>query len=131
VGSELFRQHRLGRAGPSRPVPDYSAAKAALTNYSKGLAQQFARNGLRVVTVSPGPVATSAWLGPDGVAAQTAAIRGGDAATVVREAEEAIPTGRFVTPAEVADLVAFLASARASMITGVDVLIDGGLTQTV
>lgn len=121
---------RNGRV-PVPSVPDYSAAKAALTNYSKGLAQQFARQGLRVVTVSPGPVATPAWLGPDGVAVQIVAMRGGDKATIVRQTEEAIPMGRFVRSDEVADLVVFLASARASMITGVDILIDGGLTQTV
>ena len=114
---------------PVRGVPDYSAAKAALTNYSKGLAQQFARQGLRVVTVSPGPVASPAWLGPDGIAAQEVAMEGGDKEEVVRQTGEAIPMGRFVTPDEVADLVAFLASSRAAMITGADVLIDGGLTQ--
>lgn len=121
---------RNGRV-PVSSVPDYSAAKAALTNYSKGLAQQFARRGLRVVTVSPSPVATPAWLGPDGVAVQIVAMRGGDKATIVRQTEEAIPMGRFVRSDEVADLAVFLASARASMITGVDILIDGGLTQTV
>jgi len=114
---------------PVRGVPDYSAAKAALTNYSKGLAQQFAKQGLRVVTVSPGPVATPLWLGPDGVAAQEVAMEGGDANEIVRQTEQAIPLGRFVTAEEVADLVAFLASPRAAMITGTDVLIDGGLSQ--
>jgi len=115
---------------PVASVPDYSAAKAALNNYSKGLARQHAGVGLRVVTVSPGPVSTALWLGPDGVAVQAAAMEGSDPETVVRETEQGIPAGRMARPAEVADLIVYLASSRAAMITGVDVLIDGGLTQS-
>ena len=58
---------------PVRRIPEYSAAKAALNNYSKGLAGQYAADGIRVVTVSPGPTATPLWLGPQGAAAQQAA----------------------------------------------------------
>lgn len=115
---------------PVPGVPDYSAAKAALNNYSKGLALQHAGESLRVVTVSPGPTSTALWLGPDGVAVQAAAMEGSDPATVVGKTEQAIPAGRMVKPAEVADLIVYLTSSRAAMITGVDVLIDGGLTQT-
>jgi NAD(P)-dependent dehydrogenase (short-subunit alcohol dehydrogenase family) len=115
---------------PVPGVPDYSAAKAALNNYAKGLALQHASDGLRVVTVSPGPTSTALWLGPHGVAVQAAAMEGSDPATVVSNTERAIPAGRMVKPGEVADLIVYLASTRASMITGVDVLIDGGLTQT-
>jgi NAD(P)-dependent dehydrogenase (short-subunit alcohol dehydrogenase family) len=113
---------------PAPRAPDYSAAKAALANYSKGLALQFAAQGLRVVAVSPGPVATMALLGPDGVAAQIAAMEGRDLEEVVSQIKAAVPLGRLVEPFEVADLIVFLASARASMISGVDVLIDGALT---
>jgi len=115
---------------PVPGVPDYSAAKAALNNYAKGLAMQHAREGLRVLTVSPGPTSTALWLGPDGVAAQVAAMEGSDPKTVVSETEQGIPAGRMVKAEEVADLIVYLASARAAMITGIDVLIDGGLTQT-
>ncbi len=118
---------------PVSAVPDYSAAKAALTNYSKGLAGQYARRGLRVVSVSPGPTSTPAWLGPGGVADQNAAMgfRGTDRDAVIRATEEAIPAGRLIKPEEVANLIVYLASPRASMITGVDILIDGGMTQTI
>lgn len=116
---------------PVPSVPDYSAAKAALNNYAKGLALQHAREGLRVVTVSPGPTSTALWLGPEGAAAQAAAIEGSDPQSVVSKTEQAIPAGRMVKPEEVADLIVYLASSRAEMITGVDVLIDGGLTQTI
>jgi NAD(P)-dependent dehydrogenase (short-subunit alcohol dehydrogenase family) len=69
---------------PVRGVPDYSAAKAALNNYSKGLAGQYAKQGLRVVTMSPGPTATPLWLGPEGAAVQSAALEGGDADSIAR-----------------------------------------------
>ncbi len=72
---------------PVSAVPDYSAAKAALTNYSKGLAGQYARRGLRVVSVSPGPTSTPGWMGPGGVADQNAAVRGTDRDSVIRATE--------------------------------------------
>jgi NAD(P)-dependent dehydrogenase (short-subunit alcohol dehydrogenase family) len=115
---------------PIPPVADYSAAKAALNNYSKGLAGEYAAKGLRVVTVSPGPTATPLWLGPHGAAAQSAALEGGDPASIARSAAERMPHGRFVRAEEVADLIAFLASPRAASINGIDILIDAGLTQT-
>jgi NAD(P)-dependent dehydrogenase (short-subunit alcohol dehydrogenase family) len=116
---------------PVPSVPDYSAAKAALTNYSKGLAREYAAQGLRIVTVSPGPTATPLWLGPQGAAVQAGALEGKEPASIVRETEEAMPHGRMVRPEEVADLIVYLASARAGSISGVDVLIDAGLTQTI
>jgi NAD(P)-dependent dehydrogenase (short-subunit alcohol dehydrogenase family) len=120
---------RNGRV-PVPSVPDYSAAKAALNNYSKGLARQHAAEGLRVVTVSPGPTATPMWLGPDGAAVQHAARSGTDAEAVVRRTEAAMPHGRLARPEEVADLIVYLASARAGSVSGIDILIDAGLTQT-
>lgn len=116
---------------PVPGVPDYAAAKAGLNNYSKGLAGQYAAQGIRVVTVSPGPTATPMWLGPDGVAAHQAARAGTAADEIVRRTEAAMPHRRFVKAEEVADLIAFLASARAASISGIDILIDAGLTQTV
>jgi NAD(P)-dependent dehydrogenase (short-subunit alcohol dehydrogenase family) len=115
---------------PVRGVPDYSAAKAALNNYSKGLAGQYAKQGLRVVTVSPGPTATPLWLGPEGAAVQSAALEGDDAESIARRVGENMPHGRMVKPDEVADLIVYLASARAGSINGVDILIDAGMTQT-
>ena len=116
---------------PVPAVPDYSAAKAALLNYSKGLAREYASRGLRVVSVFPGPVATPLWLGPGGAAEQAAMLAGTAPEDEVRETEQAMPQGRFVTAAEVADLVAYLASQRAGSVSGVDILIDAGMTQTI
>ena len=116
---------------PVAGVPDYSAAKAALNNYSKGLARQYAGQGSRVITVSPGPTATPLWLGPEGVAVQDAALSGEDPESIVRQAEQGMPHGRMVRADEVADLIVYLASARAGSVSGVDILIDAGLTQTI
>ena len=116
---------------PSTSIYAYSAGKAAMDNLTVGLSQEFARRGVRVVGVAPGPVSTPMWLGATGVAATVAARTGSDPQTVVDEAIAGIPIGRFTTPEEVGDLVAFLASARAGTITGTTIRIDGGVTPAV
>jgi NAD(P)-dependent dehydrogenase (short-subunit alcohol dehydrogenase family) len=111
-------------------VLDYSAAKAALAAFSKALAKEVGPKGIRVNTVSPGPVATDLWLGAGGVARTVSRATGADPADVASQAASQMPTGRFTEPGEVADLVLFLASDRASNITGSDFTIDGGLVPT-
>jgi len=115
-------------ADPS--VIDYSAAKAALRSFCKSLSKELGPQGIRVNTVSPGPVSTDLWLGNDGVAAAVAARQGSDPSTVAAAAARDSVTGRFTHPDEVARLVAFLASDVAGNITGTDVTIDGGLIPT-
>ena len=115
---------------PDPLVIDYSAAKAALVNFSKALSKEVGPHGIRVNTVSPGPVATDLWLGDHGVGATVAGAQGGTAADVANEAVRGTATGRFTTPQEVADLIVFLTSERAGNVTGVDYVIDGGLIQT-
>jgi NAD(P)-dependent dehydrogenase (short-subunit alcohol dehydrogenase family) len=115
---------------PDPLVVDYSAAKAALLNFSKSLSKEVGPAGIRVNTVSPGPVATALWLGTDGVAATVAAARGGDPDAVADRAAAQSVTGRFSRPEEVADLIVLLASDRAGNITGADFVIDGGLITT-
>jgi NAD(P)-dependent dehydrogenase (short-subunit alcohol dehydrogenase family) len=114
---------------PDPGVIDYSAAKGALTNVCKSLSKELGP-GIRVNTVSPGPVQTDLWLGSSGVAATVGGATGADPGDVVRRQEAAASTGRFTTPGEIADLVLFLASDRSANTTGSDFLIDGGLVTT-
>jgi NAD(P)-dependent dehydrogenase (short-subunit alcohol dehydrogenase family) len=116
---------------PDPAVIDYSAAKAALANFSKALSKELGPRGIRVNTVSPGPVSTGLWLGHGGVA-ETVAAAGGPAPDEVAAGQAGqAATGRFTEPAEVADLVLLLASDRAGNVTGADFVIDGGLVSTV
>jgi len=110
---------------------DYGAAKAALLNLSKSLAEELGPKGIRVNCVSPGQVATDLWLGDDGVAATIGQAQGVSADAVRAQATAGIATGRFSTPDEVATLVALLASPRTANVTGANVVIDGGLVGTV
>jgi NAD(P)-dependent dehydrogenase (short-subunit alcohol dehydrogenase family) len=115
---------------PDSATIDYGAAKAAVVNLSKSLAQEFGARGIRVNCVSPGQVATDLWLGEHGVAVTIGKATGVDAATVRATAVAGIATGRFTTPEEVASLVTMLASERLANVTGVNYVIDGGLIKT-
>jgi NAD(P)-dependent dehydrogenase (short-subunit alcohol dehydrogenase family) len=115
---------------PDPGVIDYSAAKAALGNFSKALSQEVGTQGIRVNSVSPGPVSTELWLGDHGVAATVAETQGNDPAKVAEQQAGQAATGRFTTAEEVADLVVLLAGTRAANVTGSDFLIDGGLIKT-
>jgi NAD(P)-dependent dehydrogenase (short-subunit alcohol dehydrogenase family) len=115
---------------PDPLVIDYSAAKAALNNFSKALSKEVGPQGIRVNAVSAGPVQTGLWLGEHGVAATISKAGGGEPDDIARQAVQGTATARFTTPEEVADLIVFLASDRASNVTGANYLIDGGLSQS-
>jgi len=109
----------------------YAAAKAALTNYSKGLSNEVSPKGIRVVTVSPGFIETDA---ATRMIQRMADKDKSDYATARQKLMDmlgGIPLGRPNQPSEVAELVAFLASDRASAITGTEYVIDGGTIPTV
>ena len=115
---------------PDPAVLDYSVAKAGLASFCKALSKEVGPQGIRVNTVSPGAVATDLWLGADGVAQTVSHATGANAQDVARQAASQMVTGRFTQPGEVADVVLFLASSRASNVTGADFVIDGGLLTT-
>jgi NAD(P)-dependent dehydrogenase (short-subunit alcohol dehydrogenase family) len=115
---------------PDPAVLDYSAAKAALAGFAKALAKEVGSRGVRVNTVSPGPVATDLWLGSDGVAATVSQATGARPSDVEDQAAAQSVTGRFSQPAEIASLILYLVSDQAANITGSDFTIDGGLVPT-
>lgn len=119
----------VGAWQPAGPPLAYNCAKAALRAFGKGLADELAPHGVRVATVSPGPVRTGVWTDPDGLGAAFARAQGVPQEQLLERVPEAfgVPLGRFVEPEEVAELVVFLLSPRAGAITGADYRIDGGL----
>jgi NAD(P)-dependent dehydrogenase (short-subunit alcohol dehydrogenase family) len=117
------------------PLPEsttaYAAAKAALSAYSKSLSKEVGPKGIRVMRVSPGWIETEAAVA---LVDRLARESGSDQATARQSLMDSlggIPLGRPSRPEEVADLIVFLASARAASITGADYLIDGGTVPTV
>jgi NAD(P)-dependent dehydrogenase (short-subunit alcohol dehydrogenase family) len=119
---------RMPHAGP---MP-YTTAKAALTAFGKALTEEVTPLGVRVNTISPGPVRTSMWESPDGYGAELARSMDVPHAQLLAQlpAGMGVTTGRFVEAAEVAALVAYLASPQAGSITGADHIIDGGAIKT-
>ncbi|MBF56619.1 SDR family oxidoreductase [Halomonas sp. FeN2] len=112
------------------PLPEsttaYAAAKAALSTYSKSLSKEVSPNGVRVVRVSPGWIETEAAVALAERIAQEAGTDYAGGKQIIMNSLGGIPIGRPSKPAEVANLIGFLASPLAATITGTEYVIDGG-----
>ena len=111
---------------PSTGMPDYSVTKAAVLSLSRLVADLYAGNGIRCNAVAPGPTATEAWLADGGLADQQAARTGKSREEVLEAVGKGRPLGRLAEPEEIAAVVAFLCSDRASYVTGAAWSADGG-----
>jgi NAD(P)-dependent dehydrogenase (short-subunit alcohol dehydrogenase family) len=107
---------------PSTGMPHYSVTKAAVLSLSRLVADLYAKDGIRCNAVTPGPTATEAWLGEGGLADQ----QGGDREDVLARVGAGRPLGRLARPEEIAAVIVFLCSERASYVTGAAWSADGG-----
>jgi len=106
---------------PSTGMPHYSVTKAAVLSLSRLVADLYAHDGIRCNAVTPGPTATEVWLGEGGLADQQ-----GDREEVLAKVGGGRPLGRLARPDEMAAVIVFLCSDRASYVTGAAWSADGG-----
>ena len=111
---------------PSTGMPDYSVTKAAVLSLSRLVADLYADHGIRCNAIAPGPTATEAWLGDGGLADQQAERSGKSREEVLEAVGKGRPLGRLAEPEEIAAVIAFLSSDRASYVTGAAWSADGG-----
>jgi 3-oxoacyl-[acyl-carrier protein] reductase len=111
---------------PSQTNPAYSVTKAAQLSLSRTFADLYAGQGVLVNAVAPGPVASPLWMDDGGLADQSARARGISREEALDVQRSKVPLGRFAEPEEVADVIAFLCSERASTVSGAAWSADGG-----
>jgi NAD(P)-dependent dehydrogenase (short-subunit alcohol dehydrogenase family) len=112
---------------PSLTNAAYSVTKAAQSSLSRVFADTYATQGVLVNSVAPGPVSSPLWVDDGGLGDQTAAARGLESRDAAIEAQASrVPMRRFAEPEEIANVVAFLCSERASNVTGAAWSVDGG-----
>ena len=111
---------------PSATMPDYSVMKAGLLSFSRLVADLYAKDGIRCNAVTPGPTATGAWVGEGGLADQQ-----GNRDEVLASVAAGRPLGRLAEAEEIASVIVFLCSARASFVTGAAWSADGGTVQII
>jgi 3-oxoacyl-[acyl-carrier protein] reductase len=116
---------------PSLTNAAYAVTKAAQLSLSRLFADRYAADGVLVNAVAPGPVSSSLWTGPGGLADQVAAARGISREEALEAQAAKVPLGRFAEPEEIAAVVVFLCSALASTVTGAAWSADGGTVATI
>lgn len=116
---------------PSLTNPAYAVTKAAQLSLSRVFADRYAADGVLVNAVAPGAVTSPLWTAPGGLADQAAAARGISHDEALAAQAGKIPLGRLAEPEEVAAVIVFLCSARASTVTGAAWSADGGTVATI
>jgi 3-oxoacyl-[acyl-carrier protein] reductase len=111
---------------PSTSMPNYTVTKAAVLSLSRLVADLYAKDGIRCNAVAPGPTATDAWLAPGGLADQQAERTGKSRDEVLEAVASGRPLGRLAEADEIAAVIVFLCSDRASYVTGSAWSADGG-----
>jgi 3-oxoacyl-[acyl-carrier protein] reductase len=111
---------------PSLTNAAYSVTKAAQLSLSRVFADSYAADNVLVNAVAPGPVASPLWMAEDGLGEQTARVRGISREEALQVQADKVPLGRFAEPREIADVIVFLCSERASTVTGAAWSADGG-----
>jgi NAD(P)-dependent dehydrogenase (short-subunit alcohol dehydrogenase family) len=121
TGGSIVNVSSTAGKRPSTGMPHYSVTKAAVLSLSRLVADLYAADGVRCNAVTPGPTATDAWLGNGGLAEQQ-----GDREEVLAKVGAGRPLGRLARPEEIAAVIVFLCSDRASYVTGAAWSADGG-----
>lgn len=104
----------------------YDAMKAAIVSYSKDLSNEVAVDNILVTSVCPGTTLTEMWNGDNSVGKKIADLEGISLTELLKSIAESIPLKRLAKPDEIADVITFLASDKASYITGQAFYVDGG-----
>ncbi len=117
---------------PSAAMPEYSVAKAAELSLSRLFADRYAKTGVLVNAICPGPVESEMWMEEGGLLDQSQALSGaGSREEALAEAGSKRPIGRLADPAEIAAAIVFLGSERASYVAGAAWSVDGGTVQVI
>ncbi len=117
---------------PSAAMPEYSVAKAAELSLSRLFADRYAKQGVLVNAICPGPVESEMWMDPGGLLDQSKQMSGAESReTALAEASSKRPIGRLAQAEEIAAAIVFLCSARASYVSGAAWSVDGGTVQVI
>ncbi|MET0557489.1 MAG: SDR family oxidoreductase [Solirubrobacterales bacterium] len=117
---------------PSAAMPDYSVAKAAELSLSRLFADRYAKSGVLVNAICPGPTESEMWMEPGGLLDESHALSGaGSREAALAEAGAKRPIGRLAEVGEIAGAIVFLCSERASYVSGAAWSVDGGTVQVI